>query len=147
MTNLPRTSEHIIRQALEKLTGVGRVGQDLKDYFQILDQLDTTRLNLPFRFSKLIVVYERLPVMHEIFNPKPRSHLLDVMADAPGAPFLVTDLALSGADALFVVSQTEIDDSLPWNWIGKAQRAKLIVNKHPKFGLLFAIALTSFQDA
>jgi hypothetical protein len=139
-----RTNDHYLIQALEKLTGV-RMNGTLKEYLECLDEVVELPLRVPFQFSHMIVVYERVNLIHEIFNPKPTSFLLDVLADAPRAPFLISDPGFTSADSLFVVTQTEIEDSLVSDWMSSMRHAKVLLNEHPRFGGLFAAALTSFQ--
>jgi len=104
-------------------------------------------LKVPFLFTRFIVVYEKISVLHEIFSPKPSSFLLDVLADAPGDPFLITDPGFQSVDSLFVVTQCEIGDSTPADWMSRMPHAKVLLNEHPRYGGLFAAALTSFYDA
>jgi len=129
-------------QAIQKLTGVSPLG-DIKDYFKLCDEVPH-ELVLPFWFKDFIVVYEKVSVVHEIFNPKPSNFLLDLLADAPDAPFLLTDPGYTSSDSLFVATQSE--DSLYNTWYDHMVYAKFIVNEHPKYGKLFAAALTSFND-
>jgi len=141
-----RTNDHLILKALSKLTGVHSNVSDIKDYFKICDSVAETTLALPFSYTDLVVVYERLPVLHEVFNPKLSSYLLDLLADAPGAPYLITDPGFQSIDSLFVVTQTEKEDSLYERWMSRMDDAKVIINSHPRYGTLFAAALTSFYN-
>lgn len=140
-----KTNDHLLQQALQKLTGVRAQG-DLKTYFDILDEISELPLRLPFLFRNFIVVYEKIPVLHSVFSPKPSSYLLDVLADAPGAPFLITDPGFQSADSLFVVTQTEIGDSLHADWMSRMAHAKVLLNETPRYGALFAASLTSFYS-
>jgi hypothetical protein len=128
------------------LTGLASRGLSLSAYFEQLDLLPECALNLPFMFKRFIVVYERLPVIHEVLSPKPSSHLLNVLGDAPGSPFLITDIGSSSYDSLYVVTQTDLQETQNREWIGKMSCAKVVLNEHPRFGSLFAASLTSFYN-
>ena len=141
-----KTNDHLLMQALQKLTGIGSGGR-LQDYFDVLDEHDGGMLNIPCRFSRFIVVYEKIPLIHDVLFPKPSCFLLDVLGDAPEEPFLITDAGSASADGLYLVMQTESGDSILSDWLERAGHAKVIYNDHPRFGGLLAAALTSFHHA
>lgn len=136
-----------MQAALQKLTGVKINVGNTAEYLRALDTVPELPLRLPFNFSRLIVVYEKIPVLHEVFAPKPSSFLQELLADAPGEPFLITDPGFQSAESLFVVMQCDIADSLHGSWMEMMIHAKVLLNEHPRFGALFATALTSFYDA
>lgn len=133
-------------QSLQKLTGIGG-GGSLRNYFEVLDQHDGGALNIPYLFTRFVVVYEKIPLVHDILFPKPSSFLLDVLGDAPDEPFLITDAGSTSADGLYMVMQSEHGDSVFRSWLDRADHAKVLYNNHPRFGGLMAAALTSFYHA
>ena len=140
-----KTNDHLLTQALQKLTGLDSRGLSVTAYFEQLDMLPECRLRVPFLFRKFIVVYEKMPVIHEIMSPKPSSKMLDILGDAPGSPFLITDMGGKSVDSLYVVTQRDIDDKSSRDWFDTMSHARVVMNDHPRFGCLFAAALTSFS--
>lgn len=134
-------------QALEKLSGIPGRGMDLRDYLSYLDQFPQSLLDIPCLYSKLIVAYERLPILFNVFRPKAKDILLSILGDAQESPFLMFDAALSGPEGLFIVMQSDLDSNVPQAWIDRMRNAKYILNTHPRFGILFAGALTSYPNA
>lgn len=133
--------------AIEKLSGVSGQGKSLREYLTYLDQLPQTLLDIPCLYSKLIVAYERLPILFNVFHPKPKDILLSILGDAQESPFLMFDAALSGPEGLFIVMQSDLDSNVPQAWIDRMHNAKYILNTHPRFGILFVGALTSYPNA
>lgn len=145
--NTPRikTNDYLIQKALRKVTTVNHQFDTVEKYLEFCDNnIVELPIDLPFPLSQLIVVREKVPVVHSIFNPKPSSFLLDLLGDAPGSPFLLTDPGYQSVDSLFIATQTELEDSLYQEWMSYTKSAKVIVNSHPKYGILFGAALTSF---
>ena len=145
--SIPKASDHMFVSALEKLSAVPAKGLGLRDYLEYLDQAPHTLLDFPCLYSKLIVAYERLPILFNVFNPKPRDILLSILGDAQESPFLMYDAGLSGPEGLFIVMQGDLESNAHQVWIDRMRQAKYMLNTHPRFGILFAGALTSFPNA
>jgi hypothetical protein len=57
------------------------------------------------------------------------------------------DAGLSGPEGLFIVMQGDLESNAHQVWIDRMRQAKYMLNTHPRFGILFAGALTSFPNA